>query len=253
MAEVELHVENGLARITLDRPPLNILTTAMLLGVAESLERAGRDAAVRVVRLDARGKMFSAGVDVGDHIGDKVDAMMDALARLFAAFERLEAPSVAVVHGAALGGGFELCLGADLVLASTAARFAQPEIRLGLFAPPASVLLPRRIGEGRALDLLLSGDAIDAERAERVGLVDRVLPADGFDDAVTERIDALLALSGPALRLAKRAVRESRGRTVLAAHEAVDRIYREELMRTADAQEGLAAFLEKRAPRWRHG
>jgi cyclohexa-1,5-dienecarbonyl-CoA hydratase len=249
---VRIATDGPLVRITLDRPPLNVLTTAMLVALADALERADRDRDVRVIRLDATGRAFSAGVDVSDHVGDRIAPMMDALERLFLAFDRTAAPIVSVVQGAALGGGMELVLGTDLCFASDRATFGQPEVRLGLFAPPASVLLPRLVGERRAVELLLTGDTVTAAEAERLGLVHRVFPHERLEDESAARIGRLLELSGAALRQAKAAVRAARVGSVADGLRAVDRQYRDELMRTADAHEGLAAFTEKRPPRWKH-
>jgi cyclohexa-1,5-dienecarbonyl-CoA hydratase len=249
---VRVAVEGGLARITLDRPPVNVLTTAMMRELAAALGRVASDASVRVVRLDAAGKAFSAGVDVGDHLGDLLPAMMDALAGLFVAFESVPQPTVAVVHAAALGGGLEVVLGCDLVVASERATFGQPEIKLGVFAPPATVLLPRLIGERRAAGLLLTGDLIDAAEARRIGLVHEVLPSEGFDAAAAAWIERLLALSGAALRRAKLAIAVSRGASVREAHTRVHDLYMNDLMTTEDAHEGLRAFVEKRPPVWKH-
>ncbi len=243
---------SGLARVTLDRPPLNVLTTSMLADLATALGRAAADPAVRVIRIDAEGKAFSAGVDVFDHLEDRLPPMMTALFDLFAAFEEVPQPVVAAVHAAALGGGLEVVLGCDLVVASERATFGQPEIKLGLFAPPASVLLPRRVGFGPAAGLLLTGKTIGAAEARAIGLVQDVFPVDEFEGRTAGFVDALLALSGPALRCAKRAIRESAGRTVPAAHARVHDLYMNELMTTDDAHEGLRAFVEKRPPVWKH-
>jgi cyclohexa-1,5-dienecarbonyl-CoA hydratase len=249
---VRLAIEGPLARITLDRPPLNILTTAMMRDLAEALGRADASAEVRLVRLDAVGKVFSAGVDVADHEGDLLRPMMDSLRSLFDAFERVGTPTVVVVHGAALGGGCEVALGADLCLASERASFGQPEIRLGVFAPPASVLLPRICGERNALDFLLGGETVPAEEARRLGIVNRVFPAETFDRDVDAYLGRLLEYSGSALRLAKRAVTATRALDRGGAQRAVFDLYLDELMKTPDANEGLRAFLEKRPPVWRH-
>jgi cyclohexa-1,5-dienecarbonyl-CoA hydratase len=161
-------------------------------------------------------------------------------------------PSVAVVHGAALGGGCELVLATDLCYASERATFGQPEIRLGLFAPPASVLLPRLVGRRRALELLLSGESLPAREAERIGLVNRVFAHEALESEVEGRIAHLLSLSGEALRQAKRAVCVGEAGEPRAAQERLHRLYLDELMNTEDAREGLAAFLEKRPPHWTH-
>jgi len=243
---------SGLARITLQRPPVNVLTTAMMRRLAEVLRQVAADETVRVVRLDAAGKAFCAGVDVGEHLGDLLPAMMDALADLFTAFDEVPQPIVAVVHGACLGGGLEVVLGCDLVVAAENATFGQPEIKLGVFAPPATVLLPRRIGLGAATAMLLTGESVGAAEARRLGLVNEVFPVDGFDVQASAWIEKLLALSGAALRRAKRALRESSGMQAREAHRSVHDLYINDLMTTFDAHEGLRAFVEKRPPSWRH-
>lgn len=249
---IRLAIKGPLACVTLDRPPLNILTTAMLVELGRAFETAGRDEAVRVIRLEAAGKVFSAGVDVADHVGERIEPMIEALTELFVTLEAVRQPTVSVVHGAALGGGCELVLATDLCWASERASFGLPEIRLGLFAPPASVLLPRLIGERRAFGLLLSGETISAAQAEAWGLVNQAFSEERFAEEVALRIERLLALSGAALAQAKAAVRAARGLGVIEAHRTVGRQYTAELMRTADAAEGLAAFLEKRPPVWKH-
>jgi len=243
---------DGCVRITLDHPPLNILTNAGLAALADAFQEAGADPATRLIRLDANGKAFCAGVDVGDHQGDKVHTMMRELARLFDTLEGLEQPTVASIHGACLGGGCELIAALDLCYAGEGAKFGQPEIRLGLFAPPASVLLPRLLGERHALELLLGGRTIPASRAAEIGLVNAVYADDRLDGEVDAVCDALLAHSGVALRQAKKAVRIARGPSIVDAHARVHRLYMDELMQTKDAHEGLSAFLEKRPASWRH-
>ncbi len=250
--QVRLRLEGPLARITLARPPLNVLTTAMMRDLADTLLRVSGNDEVHVVRLDAVGKAFCAGVDVGEHQAESIRPMTDALRALFEALHRAPVPTVSVVHGAALGGGCEVVLGTDLCLASERASFGQPEIRLGVFAPPASVLLPRIAGERRALSLLLTGETLSASDALAFGIVNRVFPESTFEQDVEAWIARLLDLSASALRMAKRAVVAARGLRVEDAHRALEGIYPDELMRTEDASEGLRAFLEKRPPRWKH-
>jgi cyclohexa-1,5-dienecarbonyl-CoA hydratase len=249
---VRTTIASGLARITLDRPPVNVLTTAMMGELAAALRRTAADDAVRVIRLDAAGKTFSAGVDVGEHLGELLSSMMAALADLFVAFDGVPQPIVAVVQGAALGGGLEVVLGCDLVVASEQATFGQPEIKLGVFAPPATVLLPRRIGLQAATGMLLTGATVRAAEAQRLGLVHEVFSDDGFDAAASAWIGKLLALSGAALRHAKRALRESTGMALREAHARVHDLYMNDLMATEDAHEGLRSFVEKRAAVWKH-
>jgi cyclohexa-1,5-dienecarbonyl-CoA hydratase len=249
---VQRAIEGGLARLTLDRPPVNVLTTAMMDELAAALSEVSSRDDIRVVRLDAVGKHFCAGVDVLDHEGDRLAPMMRALAGLFLAFERTPQPVVAVVQGACLGGGLELVLGCDLAVASSRATFGQPEIKLGVFAPPASVLLPRVAGWGVARGMLLTGEPITASDAKACGIVHAVAEPETLEAEAGRFVDGLLSLSGAALRQAKRAIAEASGLPLRRAHERVHEIYLEELMKTADAAEGLRAFVEKRPPAWTH-
>jgi cyclohexa-1,5-dienecarbonyl-CoA hydratase len=178
--------------------------------------------------------------------------MMRALAELFLAFERTPQPVVAVVQGACLGGGLELVLACDLAVASSRATFGQPEIKLGVFAPPASVLLPRVAGFGVARGMLLTGEPIAAADAKTCGIVHAVAEPEALEAEATRFLAGLLALSGATLRHAKRAIAEAAGLPLRRAHERVHEIYLEELMATADAAEGLRAFVEKRPPVWTH-
>ena len=249
---IDVAIAEGLATITLDRPPVNVLTGEMMRALAAALRRVSGDETVRVVRLDAAGKTFSAGVDVGEHLGDALPEMMSALADLFLAFEEVPQPIVAVVQGAALGGGLEIVLGCDLVVASERATFGQPEIKLGVFAPPATVLLPRRIGLGAATSMLLTGESVDAAEGRRLGLVNEVFPVETFDAGAAGWIAKLLALSGAALRRAKRALTAASGHHVREAHQRMHDIYMNDLMATEDAAEGLRSFVEKRPAAWKH-
>jgi cyclohexa-1,5-dienecarbonyl-CoA hydratase len=249
---LEVRLDRPVARLTLDRPPLNVLTTAMMRGLARALDEAAGTEGIHLVRIDAVGRAFCAGVDVGEHLGDALDPMIDALRLLFEALDRTPLVTVAVVHAAALGGGCELALGTDLCVAAEGAVLGQPEIKLGVFAPPASVLLPRLVGERRALGMLLGGEPVTAAEARVMGLVNEVFPDQGFTAAADAWIARLAALSGAALRNAKRAVTAARSLAPGEAHARVLDLYLDDMKTTQDAQEGLQAFLDKRAPVWRH-
>jgi cyclohexa-1,5-dienecarbonyl-CoA hydratase len=252
IAGIDLQYEGAMAKIVIDLPPLNVLTNDALTALNGSFVTAAAHKEVRLIRLEARGKFFSAGVDVSDHIGDKVQTMMHRLLELFETLDRIEQPTIGVVHGTALGGGCELIAALDLCYAADSARFGQPEINLGLFAPPASVLLPRLIGERRALEMLLTGAPISASVAAEWGLINAAHPADELVAKVDVVCEQLLKMSGVALRQAKRAVQISRDDSIADAHRTVYEQYLTELMKSEDAHEGLAAFLEKRPPNWRH-
>ena len=236
--------------ITLDRPPLNVLTIAMNRELERALERLADDWRLKAVVLRAEGRAFCAGVDVADHTPERVDEMIGGFARLFTRLRTFAIPTIAVVHGAALGGGTELALGCDITLAGDSARFGQPEITLGVFPPIAAALFPRRIGYQQAARLIFTGETISAWEAARLGLVAEVVP----DADLTNHLDALLTrltgLSAVALRLAKRALLLG-AEGGAAALDGIDQLYLTDLMATSDAREGIQSFIEKRQPVWR--
>ncbi len=240
---------DGVGRLTLQRPPLNVLNLAMLREMESLLDLAARDPALRLLMLRAEGKMFSAGVDVADHTADKVGEMIPLFDRVCRALAEFPAPTLAVVQGHALGGGCELALCCDLVVAAASANLGQPEIKLAAIAPVAALRLPELVGYRRAAEMLFTGKAVSAAEAAGMGLINRAVPAGDLERCADELVAAIAGLSGAALRLAKRAVRLGDGWDRLAAME---KLYLEELMATADAAEGVASFLEKRQPAWRH-
>ncbi len=242
--------EGDVLRITLARPPLNILTVEMLGDLAEALEDAVRRPALKALVLAAEGRAFCAGVAVEDHLGDRARPMIEAFHRVFRLLRRVDCPTVAAVQGAALGGGAELATFADVVVAAETATFGQPEIQVGVLAPIAALHYPARVGPARALRLLLSGETLTAAEAERIGLVDRVVPADRLAEAVAAEVARFRALSAAVLRLTKRAVREAHGLPFDHALDRLEHLYHQDLMGTADAHEGLRAFVERRRPVW---
>lgn len=241
---------NGIARIVLARPPLNIMTIAMMEEIAGALTWAAGLPSLKAVVFAAEGKVFSAGVDIDDHMGDRMKPMLDAFHRIFRLLHDFECLTAAAVQGAALGGGAELATFCDLVIASESATLGQPEIKVGVFAPIAVLHYPVRVGAHRALDLLLSGRIVGAAEALAIGLVDRVVPPQQLDDALDAELARFTAQSAAVLRLTKRVVRES---MLLPFHLGLSQLedaYLYELMTTTDANEGLRAFAEKRTPLW---
>ncbi len=240
------------ATITLDRPPLNVLTIEMIADLEAALNAASQEPHLKALVLRAEGKAFCAGVDVADHVPERVDAMIRGFGRLFTRLRAFPAPTIALVHGAALGGGTELALGCDLTLAGMSARFGQPEIKLGVFPPIAAALFPQLIGYQQAARLVLTGEAISAEEAARLGLITIAVP----DAELSSRLDLLLDqfrdLSAVALRLAKRALLTGADLGVARALDPIEDLYLTELMSTKDAGEGIQSFMEKRAPVWRN-
>jgi cyclohexa-1,5-dienecarbonyl-CoA hydratase len=180
-----------------------------------------------------------------------VEEMIEVFHRIFRLLDALEIPTVAVVERAALGGGCELVLFCDMIIASEKASFGQPEIQVGVLPPIAVVALPGIIGPKKALEMVLTGDRIRADEAERLGLVNKVVPPEELRAAADEFVSRLTKLSGAVLRLTKRAVRLGSAGGFAEGLAAVEELYLGPLMATEDAHEGLAAFMEKRSPVWK--
>jgi cyclohexa-1,5-dienecarbonyl-CoA hydratase len=250
---IHLHREPRIATITISRPPLNILDIPTIDRLGETIAGLASDPELLVIVLRGAGeRAFSAGVAVQDHTPDRVGPMLDSLHGTIRRLRDLDAVTIAAVHGHCLGGGMELAMACDLVIASDDAHFAVPEIELGCFPPVATAMFPSRIGAGLTLDLALTGRTLTAEEAERLGLVTRRIAADGLDALVREIAERIAARSAPVVRLTKKAVRAGRDLPFAEALAETERIYKEELLPLEDVEEGAAAFLEKRRPVWKH-
>jgi len=245
------NISDGLGRLVLDQPPLNILTRSALRDLRVSLEELAGEPDLRAVLLTATGKHFSAGADVGEHLPPAYVEMIPEFLDTIADLACFPVPVIAAVRGRCLGGGFELALGADLIVAGEGALFGQPEIVLGVLPPAACVLLPRLTTPSLAAEIVYTGDIVDARRALAAGLVSRVVP-DADVEAEAEKLAGQVTRhSAAALRVGKRMLTDSPDTLREALREA-GRMYDEELMATADAVEGLTSFLEKRTPEWAH-
>lgn len=249
-ASVHSSVDNRVARVTLDRPPLNIIDIPM----AQALGAALADVLPRADVLIFQGagtKGFSAGVEVRDHVPERVRELLGSFHQIFHQLAAAKSLTIAAVHGHCLGGGCELATFCDFVVATESATFGQPEIKLGCFPPVAMITFPRLCGLRAALDLILTGRAISVREAQQLGLVTRVVPDDRLDDGVNRLIDELRALSPKVLGLTRSALRHNRDISFERQLDAVEEFYLTELMKTEDAAEGVRAFMEKRAPVWR--
>lgn len=242
--------QDDIAFVTLSAPPLNILTAEIMLELAAVIETTQHELSVKAVVLQADGRAFSAGADVGEHRPDKAPGMIAAFSRLFAVLGASELPIVAVVDGAALGAGFELAMMADILLASTNATFGQPEIRIGFFAPVAVAWLARRVGVGRAVEITARGRVYTADEMSGFGLVSRVVARATLPTALEEVLSDLRRASGAVLRMNVRLTRGLLDRPFEDARQEAERVFLDELMRTEDVHEGIASFFEKRAPVW---
>ncbi len=242
---------DGVGTIILNRPPVNVLNIEMMEEINRALRDFKGEEAVKVLLFRAEGKAFSAGVDVGEHMGDMVKRMIEAFHGMFRLMDELEVPSIAVVNGAALGGGCELALYCDMVLATEKSTFGQPEIMVGVFPPIAALILPRIMGRKRAMELILSGKTIGAREALELGLINRVITENALEEEVKEFVDEFTRNSAVVLKLTKKAAMQGLCDDVDGGLRRIERIYLEELMKTEDASEGLKSFLEKRKPHWK--
>ena len=246
---VEREKDGALLRLRLSRPKANIVDAAMIAALRAALGEHLTDARLRAVLLEAEGPHFSFGASVEEHLPGSCAAMLRELHALILQLVGSPVPVLVAVRGQCLGGGLELAAAGHLIFAAPGAMFGQPEIRLAVFAPAASCLLPEKIGPSRAEDLLFSGRSIGAEEAHRIGLVNAV--ADDPSQAALAYFEEHLApRSASSLRLAVRAARYDLVYRIRRKLAEVERLYLEELMATRDAVEGLTAFIGKRPATW---
>jgi cyclohexa-1,5-dienecarbonyl-CoA hydratase len=240
---VKVRLDAGVARMTLSRPEHNLLNEAMLRELAEGIEHVGSREDIKIILLDSACKVFCGGIEVGEYTSQRVFQMLDAFHAAFAAMVDVAKPVICVVNGPAIGGGAELAAFGDMVIATPKARFAQPEITIGMFPPLASTILPYLVGPKVALELVLTGEPVTAERALDLGLVNRL---------VSDLLTRMTGHSGAVLTMAKKAILGGMGMSLRDGLKHSMGIFLNELYRLEDAQEGLHALVQKRKPNWKN-
>lgn len=254
MSSVRVEYTHGGAhvRLVLDRPKGNIVTAAMIGELRAALTAVQADRGIKLISLEGAGADFSYGASVEEHVAERIEAVLTELNGAVLDLLRAPAPTLAIVRGRCLGGGFELALACDMVFASEDAVLGVPEVTLGVFPPAAAALLPLRIGASRAARAIVGGEALPAAWWAAAGLVDRVVAPARLDAEVNAWYESRLApRSAAALSHAAEAARSAVVRAVPALLDGLERQYLDRLMRTHDASEGIAAFIERRAPVWR--
>jgi cyclohexa-1,5-dienecarbonyl-CoA hydratase len=242
--------DGAVLRIALAAPPGNVIDSLMIRELGEVLASEAARPGLKALVLEGEGRHFSFGASVEEHAPERVREMLPAFHRLFALLAERSLPSYAIVRGRCLGGGLELAAYAMWIAASPEASLGQPEVKLGVFAPAGSLVLPRRVGEAAAAELLTTGRTLTAAEALVLGLIDAV--AADPEKAVLEHIERhLLGLSAAALRFATRAARRGLHQEIASELPGLEALYLEELMASHDAREGIAAFLAKRPAAWR--
>ena len=254
LIQCEEHFEGAVLKIILNSPKANIMEAAMLGEISAALDGLGTAKHVKLIVFEGVGKHFSFGASVQEHTKDKAAMMLKAFHGVFYQLVRLAVPTMAVVRGQCLGGGMELALFCNFIVADRTAMFGQPEIILGVFPPPASVMLPRKVGQSHADDLVLTGRSIDAVEAHRIGMVN-ILTDEGQDawEVASQWVEKhIVPKSAQCLRIANEAVRKDFFRRIWEDFPRMESLYLKDLMEGYDANEGINAFLEKRKPEWRN-
>ncbi len=249
---IQTELKESVAYLTLNRAPLNWLNIEMMEEIDAYLEGLLKEKNLKLLIVQAAGKAFSVGAEVADHLGDLGPKMIAAFHKMFRLMDKLGVPSIAVVNGAALGGGCELALYCDMVLATEKAKFGQPEIQVGVFPPIAALILPRIMGRKKAMELILAGETISSQEALSLGLINKVVPEASLSQEVEAFVGKFTKLSGIVLRMAKEAAVAGLNDDLDKGLRNIESIYLDKLMKTHDATEGLKAFLEKRKPTWKN-
>ena len=249
---IQFHPGPRVASIVLNRPPLNIINAQMIDELTAAwIEIEDLKAQVAVIS-GAGEKAFSAGVDVADHMPGVIEGVLEKFHHLVLKIRKSDCVSIAAIHGHTLGGGAELAMMCDLIVAADDASVGQPEISLGCYPPVAVAYLPGAIGFHKASEMVLLGESITAAEAEHRGLISKVVPRSALNETVDACVDKLLTKSAAVLALTKRALREGAGRHFEKALDRSSEFYVRDLVKTHDMKEGIRAFLEKRPPSWKN-
>jgi cyclohexa-1,5-dienecarbonyl-CoA hydratase len=248
---VKIWFEDRLLRLRLNRPKANLIDAAMIAALDSALAEHCRNDHVSAIVLDADGPHFSFGASVEEHLPAQCAAMLTGLHRLIQRMVESPMPLLAAVRGQCLGGGLEVALACHLIFVAPDAALAQPEMKLGVFAPAASCLLPELIGPQRAFDLLVSGRTVTGTEAVTMGIAHQV-SADPEHAALAYFEEHFKSKSASSLRYAVKAARLDYVARIKKKIRAVEKLYLGELMETHDALAGLEAFIAKRAPQWQH-
>jgi cyclohexa-1,5-dienecarbonyl-CoA hydratase len=250
LTRIGTEIVSPVARIALRHPPLNVIDVPMMQELTQVLREIEARADISAIVLKGVGKGFSAGVDVAAHTPHKVGEMLEkfhAVVRAMAATRKI---TIGAVHGTCLGGGAELAMVCDMVYTSESAQWGFPEIKLGCYPPVACAALAALVGQKRAAELILTGRTINGTEAAGIGLANRSVGEDKLDEVVSECLERLRGMSPAALTIAKKAFYAWDSMHFDKGLARAEKIYIEELMATADAQEGIRAFMEKRQPKW---
>ena len=249
---IQFDMSGTVARITLNHPPHNVLNVPMMTEMAQCIESLNGRGDTKAILLESAQRAFSAGISLEDSKPDRVFQTLEAFNRVFTAIREISKPFIVVVNGPAIGAGSEVVAFGDMVIATPNAKFAQPEVKLGVFPPFAAVMLPQLIGPKKTYELILTGEALTAEDALRLGFVNKVVPESELKQAVNGVLARISEFSGPVLEVAKEVIGSAMGVPIEEAMKKSQDVYLNKLMSLQDVQEGLRAVLEKRKPVWKN-
>jgi cyclohexa-1,5-dienecarbonyl-CoA hydratase len=249
-SRVEVDVTVPIAGVTLINPPLNVIDLPMMLELQQALSEIESRADISVILVEGNARAFSAGVDVEAHFPEQVHEMLTSFHAVIRAIVASRKVTIAAVRGACLGGGAELAAVCDMVYSARDASWGFPEIKLGCYPPVAAVVLATLIGQKRAAELILTGRQFSGDEAAAMGLATRSVPAEELESVVEHTLAELRQLSPVALAHAKKAIYAWDAIHFDKGLARAEKIYLDELISTADAREGIIAFLDKRPPKW---
>lgn len=252
--KVEYLYENTVARIILDDGKGNVLDEIMMCELVSLLISFKEKNDLKLITFEGAGNNFSFGASVEEHTKDKAAAMLDGFHKIFYIILELNIPTLAKISGQSLGGGFELALVCNFIFSDKTAKIGQPEIMLGVFAPPASIMLPLKIGNAKSDELLITGRIISSEEGKALGLINEVFEnKEDLEIATDAWIKKyILGKSASSLRYATRAARASFNYFMQKNIPVFTDMFIKELMETHDANEGIGSFMEKRKPVWKN-
>lgn len=243
---------DGVARITLARPKHNVLDIEMMTELNAELDLLGVDPELKCAVILGEGPSWCAGVEVADHKPEMVSEMIAVFNGIFERIDKIDVPVIAGVHGACLGGGMEMAIACDVIVAAKSASFGQPEIKLGFFPPYAAIRLPQLIGAAKAVEVCTTGRRYSAEEAWQMGFVSYAVDDDKLTGTLDQLIGEIRTSSPLIVRLNKRAVKKHLGLNFQEALDGVSDLFLNELMKTEDTLEGIRSFEEKRRPQWKN-
>jgi cyclohexa-1,5-dienecarbonyl-CoA hydratase len=250
-SRITVDVKTLVARIVLQSPPLNVIDILMMDELSVALAEIESSPEISVLVITGAGKAFSAGVDVAAHTPEKIQEMLSKFHAVVLKLVTSKKVTIAAVHGHCLGGGAELAMVCDLVYTAEAATWGFPEIKLACYPPVAVTALASLIGQKKAAELILTGRSINGIEAAQAGLANTVVAGGELETAVQQVVDRLLKLSPAALAVTKKAMYAWDSMHFDKGLARAEKIYLEDLMKTADVEEGVSAFMQKRPPVWK--